>query len=118
MIHIETLVFNSFQVNTYLVRDESGHCLVVDPAFYSTEEIRAFDTHISKNGLKVIGQINTHGHVDHVLGVHHMKSAYNCPFRAHIEETGLVKNAPFMGERIKRPTIIRTNSIEIIRLLN
>ena len=98
MIHIETLVFNSFQVNTYLVRDETGNCLVVDPAFYSPEEIKAFDAYISKNGLKVTGQINTHGHVDHVLGVHHMKSVYNCPFQAHVEEAGLVKNAPLMGE--------------------
>ncbi len=98
MIQIETLVFNSFQVNTYLVRDESGRCLVVDPAFYTPEEVRAFDTYISENGLKVTGQINTHGHVDHVLGVLHMKSTYNCPFRAHLEETGLIKNAPLMGD--------------------
>ena len=36
MIQIEAIVFNSFQVNTYLVWDETGDCLVVDPAL--TEE--------------------------------------------------------------------------------
>lgn len=98
MIQIETHVFNSFQVNTYLVREKNGHCLVVDPAFYSPEEISAFDTYISENGLKVTGQINTHGHVDHVLGVLHVKSRYSCPFRAHANEAALVKNAPLMGD--------------------
>lgn len=98
MIQIETLVFNSFQVNTYLVSDETGNCLVVDPAFYSAEEKATFDNHLIQNNLQVIGQINTHCHVDHVLGVHHMKAQYNVPFRAHIAEANLVNQAPIMGD--------------------
>jgi glyoxylase-like metal-dependent hydrolase (beta-lactamase superfamily II) len=98
MLRIESLVFNSFQVNTYLVRNENGDCLVIDPAFYSPEEIKAFDRHISSEGLTVIGQLNTHCHVDHVLGVKHMQTTYNCPLRAHPDEAGLLNNAPLMGE--------------------
>jgi glyoxylase-like metal-dependent hydrolase (beta-lactamase superfamily II) len=98
MIQIESHVFNSFQVNTYLVRNEQNECLVVDPAFYSPDEIHRFDRYISDNGLQITGQINTHGHVDHVLGVLHVKSTYGCPFRAHTNEAGLVNNAPLMGE--------------------
>jgi len=98
MIQIEKHVFNSFQVNTYLIRDENGHCLIVDPAFYSPEETRIFDSYISEKGLTVTGQINTHGHVDHVLGVLHVKSTFGCPFRAHSNEAGLVSNAPLMGD--------------------
>ena len=98
MIQIESLVFNSFQVNTYLIWNEAGNCLVVDPAFYSEEEIVFFDQHILDKELNVIGQINTHCHVDHVLGVHHMKSHYGSPFRAHHTETNLVNNAPLMGD--------------------
>jgi len=98
MISIESLVFNAFQVNTYLVRDESGHCLVVDPAFYSPEEKRTFDDYIREHELTVIGQINTHCHVDHVLGVRHLQQKYQCPMRAHEKETGLLNQAPLMGE--------------------
>lgn len=98
MLSIEPLVFNSFQVNTYLVRNENGNCLVIDPAFYSPEEIKAFDRHISSEGLTVIGQLNTHCHVDHVLGVKHMQTTYNCPLHAHPDEAGLLANAPIMGE--------------------
>ena len=98
MITIESLVFNAFQVNTYLVKDEEGNCLVVDPAFYSPEEERTFDHYIRDHELKVTGQINTHCHVDHVLGVRHLQQKYQCPFRAHQNESGLLKNAPLMGK--------------------
>ena len=98
MLSIETLVFNSFQVNTYLVKNENGDCLVIDPAFYSPEEVKAFDRHISSAGLTISGQLNTHCHVDHVLGVKHVQTAYKCPLRAHPEEAGLLKNVPIMGE--------------------
>lgn len=98
MIRIESLVFNSFQVNTYLVIDEEGSCLVVDPAFYSPEEEAFFDRHISEKGLTLIGQINTHCHVDHVLGVRYIQKKYRLPLRAHENESGLLNNAPLMGE--------------------
>jgi len=98
MLSIESHVFNSFQVNTYLVRNEQGDCLVIDPAFYSPDETSTFDRYISSTGLNIIGQINTHCHVDHVLGLKHIQATYNCPVRAHHDELGLLKNAPLMGE--------------------
>lgn len=98
MLSIETHVFNSFQVNTYLIKDEKDNCLVVDPAFYTSEEIAEFDRHIISSGLKIKGQINTHCHVDHVLGVLHIKRKYGCPLRAHPNEALLLKNAPLQGD--------------------
>ena len=98
MLSIESLVFNSFQVNTYLVSNEKGDCVVIDPAFYSPDEILSFDRYVSSKGLTIIGQLNTHCHVDHVLGVKHMQTSYGCPLRAHPEELSLLKNAPLMGE--------------------
>ena len=98
MLSISSLVFNSFQVNTYLIRNDNGDCLVIDPAFYSPEEISAFDQYISSAGLSIKGQLNTHCHVDHVLGVKHMQTAYKCPLRAHTNESGLLNNVPLMGE--------------------
>lgn len=98
MLRLHTLVYNSFQVNTYIVRNEEGECLVVDPAFYSPEEVQAFDRYISSQGLKLKGQLNTHCHVDHVLGVRHIQNHYRCPLRAHLNEAALLNNAPMMGE--------------------
>ncbi len=98
MIQIEAFVFNSFQVNTYLVWDETGDCLVVDPAFYSREEQEILDAFLAGSALKLTGQVNTHCHIDHVLGVQYVKSQFGSPFRAHEAESILVANAPLMGD--------------------
>jgi hydroxyacylglutathione hydrolase len=98
MIRIESLPFNAFQVNCYAVWDETGECLVIDPCFYSREEENVFENFLSENRLKITGQINTHCHVDHVLGVSYLKARYGLPFRAHRDESMLVPNVPLMGD--------------------
>lgn len=98
MIQTEAIVFNTFQVNTYLVWDETGECLVVDPAFYGAEEQEKLKSIIHDKGLILTGQLNTHCHVDHILGVNYMKSEYGFPVRAHQEELKIIKNAPLMGD--------------------
>ena len=98
MIRTEAILFNDFQVNTYLVWDDTLECLVIDPAFYSGEEQERFISLIKEMGLKVTGQLNTHCHVDHILGVEFMSSQFDCPIRAHREELEIIKNAPLMGD--------------------
>jgi len=90
--------FNSFQVNTYLVWDEAGDCLVIDPAFYDVEERERFEKFVADQNLRVKGQVNTHCHIDHILGVHYIQSRYRHPFRAHHKEAPLAANAHIMGE--------------------
>lgn len=98
MLHIEQLVYNSFQVNTYLVWDDQGRCMVIDPAFPPGEETDAFDRMIAERELTLMGQINTHCHVDHLLGVRHIERHYGFPLSAHEDEARNLKNAPLMGE--------------------
>ncbi len=61
MIRTEAILFNDFQVNTYLVWDDTLECLVIDPAFYSSEEQERFRSLIKEMGLIVTGQLNTRG---------------------------------------------------------
>ncbi|PID91181.1 MAG: MBL fold hydrolase [Bacteroidetes bacterium] len=98
MIRIETLIFNPFQVNTYLLSNEKGEAIVVDPAFTEGPEQEGFDRLIVDRGYRLCGQLNTHCHVDHLLGVMHLKNEYELPLRAHKEELMLVRNARQMGE--------------------
>jgi len=98
MIHLEKLVFNSFGVNTYIVYDDTAECIIVDPANYSEEEDRRLEAYIESQQLKPVLHLNTHCHIDHVLGSRFIREKYNIPFHAHREERELLAKAPMMGE--------------------
>ena len=91
----ETWFYKGF-ANTVIRRTDDG-LVIIDPSgFLDVQE--KFDAVKSVVEPRLNTAIFTHGHVDHVLGVLHIKSNYHCPFRAHIEETKLVRNAPLMGD--------------------
>jgi glyoxylase-like metal-dependent hydrolase (beta-lactamase superfamily II) len=68
MVKIEKLVFNAFQENTYIVYDETGECLIVDPGCYDPHEEEDLYAFIKTNALKPVGHLYTHAHIDHILG--------------------------------------------------
>jgi len=68
MINIKKFVFNPFQVNTYVLWDETKECIIIDAACYEEYEKSELIDFIKEKGLKPVLQINTHCHIDHVLG--------------------------------------------------
>lgn len=80
MIHIKTFTFNPLQENTYLAYDDGGACLIVDPGCYEPFEQQELVDYISKHNLDVKLLVNTHGHIDHVLGNYFVKETYKVPF--------------------------------------
>jgi hydroxyacylglutathione hydrolase len=68
MIKIEKFVFNAFMVNTYLLHDETGECIVIDAACSDEREQDALKKVISAHNLKLVRNLNTHCHIDHILG--------------------------------------------------
>jgi len=98
MIQLKKMVFNSFQVNTYIIYDETGECIIVDPANYEPTEDQALSAFISEHNLVPVLNINTHCHIDHILGINHVKQAFKVPFHAHESEEKLISNAPLMGK--------------------
>jgi len=82
MIQIKTFAFNPFQVNTYVLYNEHKECIIVDAACYSEREKEILTAFIDDNELNLKLLINTHCHVDHILGVHYIKERYNVPFYA------------------------------------
>jgi hydroxyacylglutathione hydrolase len=87
MISIQTFVFNPLSENTYVVFDETREAVVIDPGCYELHEKNEMDEFIQEKKLKVTYLLNTHCHVDHVLGNDHVKEKYKVPFLVHrIEE--------------------------------
>ena len=68
MIQIQTFTFNSFQENTYVLFDDTKESIIVDPGCYEIHEQEILSKFVTENKLKPILLINTHCHIDHVLG--------------------------------------------------
>ena len=83
MSHIATFVFNPFQENTYIVYDETGQCIIVDPGCYSKQERDQISAFIADNNLNPVMLVNTHCHIDHVLGNKFIADTYKVPFAMH-----------------------------------
>ena len=60
--------FNPFQENTFILFDESNECIIIDPGCYTKKEQEILKTYIDDNKLKPVKLINTHCHIDHILG--------------------------------------------------
>jgi len=87
---IQTFTFNPFSENTYVVYDETKECVIIDPGCFERYERDELAQFIEKNRLKVKALLNTHCHIDHVLGNAWVKRNFNVPLWLHpIEQTTL-----------------------------
>lgn len=103
MIQIKSFVCNPYQENTYILYDDEGAAAIIDPGMYGPGEEEAVKTFIDKLGLKPQLLLNTHCHVDHVLGNRYVFEQYGLLPQFHEGELPLlmeVQNyAPQMGIR-------------------
>lgn len=76
MIQIKSFTFNPFQENTYVLYDESNEAIIIDPGCYEKSEEEALTSFIKEKKLKPVKLLNTHGHIDHVLGNSFVKEEF------------------------------------------
>lgn len=94
MIKVKVFAVNPFREATYVVSDvESGDCIIVDCGASTPTERQRIEDYISKNELKPTWMINTHGHIDHILGVNYFKKLYSIPFAIDSREQSVLNNA-------------------------
>ncbi len=93
MLQIAAFTFNPFQENTYVLINEHKECWIVDPGMMGAEEDKVMFSFIEENGLKPQQIINTHAHIDHVLGIDALKQKYNISFGMHSLEQPVLANA-------------------------
>ncbi len=94
VIKIKKFVFNPFQENTYLVYDESGECVIIDAGCSTPDEQDILSGFIETGGLKPVKLINTHCHVDHLMGNGYIYKKFGLKTQAHKDETDNFENAP------------------------
>jgi len=97
MKKIHHFVFNSFGVNAYVLVDESGKCLLVDPACNSAGEVKKLADFITRNSLTPVSLINTHFHIDHIVGNTAIGGLYGLKPLCHAQSRLFWETAPQFG---------------------
>jgi glyoxylase-like metal-dependent hydrolase (beta-lactamase superfamily II) len=97
-VKINKFTFNPFFENTYIIWDEQTlSAAVIDPGMeeeYEEDEIKLF---IKSNSLKIKYLVNTHCHIDHLLGVRFIKDEYNPLYIIPEKDLPLFENAPMQA---------------------
>ena len=84
MLQLESFVFNPFAENTYVFYDDNTkECVIIDPGCSNAFEENALFGFIDSHRLKPLMIINTHGHIDHIVGNTAVKKRYSINVAAH-----------------------------------
>ena len=67
-MEIKTFHFNPIMVNTYILSDETGEAVIIDPGNCQRYEDEQIIEYVSSKNLKIKYLINTHPHIDHIAG--------------------------------------------------
>jgi hydroxyacylglutathione hydrolase len=86
MLQVKIFEFNPFQENTYVLFDDSRECVIIDPGCSDAHEEIVLATFVETNKLKVKLLLNTHCHIDHVLGNWFVKKKYQVDLLIHQAE--------------------------------
>ena len=92
-MEIKKITFNPFQENTYVVWDETRECIIIDPGCYEDSEKEILKRFIVDNNLNPVKLINTHCHIDHILGNRFVSENWNIELHIHKLDLPLLENA-------------------------
>ncbi len=97
MIHYKQFVFNAIQVNTWVVYNEDGDCIIFDPGCQNEGEQHQLSSFITDHQLSPSLVVATHGHFDHIPGVEFVKNQYHCQLAGHQADQLLLDHAKEQG---------------------
>lgn len=82
-MNIKVFEFNPIAVNTYVLYDETGECVIIDAACFFPKEQQELLGFINDNKLVVKHLLNTHLHFDHVFGINFIEEQFDVKMKAH-----------------------------------
>ena len=89
-MNIKQFVFNPFGVNAYILSNSNGETILIDPSASNAREQAALSDYIKSENLKVCRNLNTHLHLDHVLGNAFVERTFGIKAEAHKDDTFLL----------------------------
>jgi hydroxyacylglutathione hydrolase len=86
MISVHFFTFSPIGENTYILVDETGQCVIIDPGCYDDRERAELADFIKNKKLTPVKLLNTHCHLDHVFGNAFVAETYKLKVEAHRNE--------------------------------
>jgi glyoxylase-like metal-dependent hydrolase (beta-lactamase superfamily II) len=91
MLKLHSFTFNPFQENTYIIWDDSvKEAAIIDPGCFNTLEQNELTNFIKQHALKPKLLLNTHAHIDHVLGNAFVKNTFQIPLLLHRSDLSIL----------------------------
>lgn len=103
MLSVQFFTFNPFQQNTYILYNQHGETIIIDPGCYTADEKATLVNYITANKLNVVQLINTHCHLDHIFGNKLVAETYSLELFIHPNEEQLLAMAPQTGQMYGTP---------------
>jgi hydroxyacylglutathione hydrolase len=98
MITVKSFTFSPVTENTYVLYNEAGDAIIIDPGCYFPEEELKLEEFIAIKELNVVQLINTHCHLDHVFGNKRISEKYGLELFIHPNEEQVLGFAPQSGK--------------------
>lgn len=95
---VKSFVFNPFEENTYVLSDSSGECVIIDPGCYTHQEEHELAEYVRNHGLTPVRLLNTHAHLDHILGNDFVYRQWKLLPELHTADLELLRSAHRYGE--------------------
>jgi len=92
-MQIQVFTFNQFFENTIIVFDKTKECIIIDPGCYTLSERDTLQKYISINNLVPVKLINTHCHIDHILGNNFIAKTYDLELEMNANDMELIKSS-------------------------
>ena len=99
MIHIKAFTFSPISENTYVLYNNDGKAIIIDPGCYFPNEQETLKDFLTDNSLTPVYLLNTHCHLDHVFGNKWVHENYGLEPHLHPNEEAMLALAPVSGER-------------------
>jgi hydroxyacylglutathione hydrolase len=96
-MNLAVFTFNDFYENTYLLYDSTGECVIIDPGCNTASEESRLSEFIKGNQLKPVALLNTHCHIDHVLGNAYVAEKYKLDLWAHKGELPVLESCEMVA---------------------
>lgn len=97
---IKIFIVNPFQMNCYLYYDDiTFGAILIDPGMYSADDCNELLSFVKKNNITIKFIINTHGHIDHILGNRFAKNSFEAPLLIHSDDLFLLEGLKEQGKK-------------------